>query len=128
MNAFLVPAATVEAQPGEAPPESPTPMPRNNDIERVNHFSIAFTSWDWPFVVRRVADAVFAAQLSDRNPGVTVLRHRDEFGFCKPAFLQGSLQLVEAPKFYNPIPAPRGGYVTSRLLKKLQDVTNFVIN
>jgi len=36
----------------------------------------------------------------NRHTGLAFLQHRNDLAFRKPTFLQGSLRLVEAPKFY----------------------------
>jgi len=43
---------------------------------------------------------VLAAELGDRNAGFAFLEHCHDLAFCKPALLQGSLHIREAPKFY----------------------------
>src|SRR5690606_16604899 len=53
-----------------------------------------------PLVVRGAANAVLAAQFGNRHTGLAFLQHRNNLAFREPAFLQGSLRLVEAPKFY----------------------------
>lgn len=57
-----------------------------------------------PQVVHSVADAVFATGFGDRHAGFALLQHGNNLALCKSAFLQGSLRLMDAPKFYPLVP------------------------